>query len=168
MRTHRPRSKHSHSRGVSLIECLVYLSVFTLLLGVALMAFYRCMDNMKRMRSNADDIARTLHAGEQWRSDVRTATSTIEFEEGGNTMRLRQPQGEVVYKLEGTQLMRKSVADSRWIVLLPKVQRSQMQKEARAYVTVIRWELELQSSRKPPHLHPTFSFLAVNGDGKRP
>ena len=56
-----------------LLECLVYIAVLAVVLVVTMRGFYRCWDNSKALRHNADDIILVLHAGEQWRADVRAA-----------------------------------------------------------------------------------------------
>jgi len=53
--------------GVLLVECLIYLSVWSVLLGLSFAAFYRVWDNATRLRRSAADIARVLQAGERWR-----------------------------------------------------------------------------------------------------
>ena len=61
------------TRGMALIELLVYMGVLLVLMGVGYAAFYRCLDNSTALRQSADDIVNALHAGEDWRGDVRTA-----------------------------------------------------------------------------------------------
>ena len=151
------------SRGFTLIECMAYLGVFVVILSLALLTYYRCMDNYKNLHSNADDIARVLLIGEQWRNDVRAAIGTIHFENDGNLVRIPQQNGEVAYKFSDGQVLRKTATNPAWIVVLPKVRRSQMEFDARGRVTAARWELELQPSQKRVRVRPAFSFFAVPG-----
>jgi len=157
-----PACSNRMRRGIMLIECLVYMAVFVVLLGIATLAFYKCFDNMRALRSNADDIARALQAGELWRDDLRSATGPIRLVRGSQTIEIPHAHGEICYKFAGAQVLRKTGTDAAWIVLLPRVQRSQMTVDARQHVFAWHWELELQtSSRANIHVHPLFTFLAV-------
>src|SRR5438552_14699401 len=55
------KSRH-HAKGILLIECLVYFSIW-LVMGLAFAAFYRCVDYSKALSRNAADIVRVLQAG---------------------------------------------------------------------------------------------------------
>jgi hypothetical protein len=151
----------SRRRAFTLLECIVYMSVFAMLLGMALMAFYRCYDHMQAMRRNTDDIGRALHAGEIWRADIRSATNAIQFDVAEQTVRIPCAAREVSYRFSESQVLRRANADSPWAVLLPRVQVSQMQAESRTHVTACRWDLELQTKNQPVRTRPLFTFLAV-------
>jgi len=45
-------------RGYLLVECLVYISVLLILLGVTYAAFYRCVASGVAFRRSIDDICR--------------------------------------------------------------------------------------------------------------
>ena len=150
------------SRGAfTIMECMVYLGVFAMLLGFASFAFYRCYDHMKSMRRNSEDIIRAVHAGEAWRNDVRRATKPLVFEPAEQTLRIQRSDKEVAYRFADGQLLRKSSAGGPWIVLLPRVQRSEMQADPRTHVAAWRWELELQSQQKTVRVRPLFTFVAA-------
>src|SRR5439155_6455149 len=91
-------------------ECLVYLAVSSLLLGLALAAFYRVMENATGVRRNAADIARVLRAGERWREDIRRASGPLKLVtvEGAVEQAVHVPQsgGEVIYLFTGTNVLR--------------------------------------------------------------
>ena len=154
--------------GFTIIECLVYLGIYALLLGVAFVAFYQCFDNMKGLRRNSWDITRAIHAGEIWRTDIRAAARAIQFEESSQIIRIPQRDREVAYKFADAQVFRKTGADAPWLILLSKVQSSQMTGDPHAHVTAWRWELELQSARKSARVRPLFTFLAVPNTGNQP
>lgn len=158
----------ARSRAFTIIECLVYIGLFALLLGLGTVAFYRCFDNMKGLRRNADEITRAVRAGELWRNDVRAAARAIQFEESEQTIRIPQRDREVVYKFADAQVFRKTGADAPWLVLLPKVKNSQMTSDPRTHVTAWRWELELQPTQKTARTRPLFTFLAVPDAGTPP
>ena len=155
-------------RGFTIIECLVYIGVYAVLLGVATAAFYKCFDNMKGLRRNSEDITRAVRAGEIWRNDIRTAAGAIQVEASDQTLRIPQRDREVAYKFADAQVFRKAGADAPWRVMLSKVQSSQMTGDPRAHVSAWRWELELQSARKAVRVRPLFTFLAVPNTGNQP
>ena len=154
--------------GITLIECLVYISVAFVILGMATAAFYRCFDNMKALRRNSNDITQALHVGELWRADIRAATKPVQFEDADNLLRIPQQNREVAYKFTDNQVLRRTGQNASWVVILPKVENSQMQTDARARVTAWRWELELKSLRQPAVVRPLFTFTAVTNPATAP
>ena len=154
--------------GFTIIECLVYLGVYAVLLGVGTAAFHHCFDNMKGLRRNSEDITRAVRAGEIWRGDIRGAVRAIQFEATSQTLRIPQRDHEVAYRFADAQILRQAGADAPWRVLLSKVQTSQMAGDPRAQVTAWRWELELQPARKAVRVRPLFTFLAVPGGANQP
>jgi type II secretory pathway component PulJ len=154
------RRQHNEN-GITLIECLVYISLVFVVLGLATAAFYRCFDNMKALRRNTDDITQALHAGELWRADIRAATKPVQFDAADQLLRITHRDREVAYKFADAQVLRRTGADTSWVVVLPKVEKSQMQADTRAQVTAWQWELELKTLRKPATMRPLFTFTAV-------
>lgn len=148
-------------QAISLIECLVYISLVFVILGFGTAAFYRCFDNMKALRRNSDDITAALHAGELWRADVRAATQPIQFDAAKCEVRITHRQGQVAYKFADSQILRQTAAGGPWAVVLPRVENSQMQSEARRHIAAWRWELELKTLRQPATTRPLFTFTAV-------
>jgi len=146
-----------------LIECLVYISVLLILLGVGYAAFYRCMENSLALRRSADDLANALHAGERWRADLRAATGPIRLEDNpdGSILVLPGGRGEVAYQFTTNAVLRR-VGAGRWTTLLDRVKSSTLAPDPRPNVTAWRWELELQPrSRKPGRVRPLFTFIGV-------
>jgi len=160
--------REPRSHAFTIIECLVYIGLLMVLLGVAMVAFYHCFDNMKGLRRNAADITRAVRAGELWRADVRAATSAIKFVEAEHAIHIPQRDREVAYKFADAQVWRKTGAGAPWIVLLSKVQSSQITSDPRTHVTAWRWELELQPVRKSARVKPLFTFFAVPNTGNQP
>ena len=149
--------------GILLVECLVYIGVFAVLLGVGYGTFYACWDYSKALRYATDDIASALRAGERWRADIRSATGKITVETTPQGEHLRIPQGTtaIIYSFKAGELHRQ-LASSRFSELvLPTVKASQMVKEVRGPVAAWRWELELTSRRKETHLPLLFTFEAA-------
>ena len=158
------------SAGVTLLECLVYVSVVTVVLGIGMATFWRAWDANKAIRRDAEDIVRALHAGEQWRADLRAATGPVRPEDSEGAQRLRIPsaQGEIVYTLTNGELRRQARPGARETVVLTKVKSCRMQPDPRPHVTAWRWELELQTARRKARLRPLFTFEAVPGHSISP
>jgi hypothetical protein len=145
-----------------LTECLVYMALLVVVLGLAYEAYYRCEENSKRLNQNVDDIVRVLQAGELWREDIRTAQAVTASEA---SLRLAQSNATVEYVFEGNAVWRRAggqVAPARF---LPGVKASRMEKDERRHVTAWRWEVELASREKAPRYRPFFTFEAVPGGG---
>jgi hypothetical protein len=150
-------------RGYLLIECLVYMSVLLILLGVGYEAFYRCIQNSVALRRSADDIASALNAGERWRADLRAVKGMIRVEDTAAERILHLPgaRGEVAYQFSRNAVLRR-VGGGSWVRLLAGVKSSSMKSDPRPNVIAWRWELELQPrSKKPGRVRPLFTFIAV-------
>ncbi|MFZ0827274.1 MAG: hypothetical protein WAO02_07610 [Verrucomicrobiia bacterium] len=149
--------------GIMLIECLVYLAVFVILLGIATTAFYFCWDHTRALIFATDDVAAALHAGERWRADVRSATGKIAVETTatGEVVRIPKAEREIIYRFESGEVRREVSTLKMPQLLLPKVKASLMQADARGAVDAWRWELELGSRRKEAQLPLRFTFEAV-------
>jgi hypothetical protein len=152
--------------GYLMIECLVYIGMLFVILGVASAALYHCIDRSVVLRRNVDDITSALHAGERWRADVRSANGGIRLETAATAEILHIPsrRGEVTYRFSGNALARR-FADGAWITILSNLKSSAMQPEPRRNLTAWRWEIELEprtkGSAKPGKIRPLFTFLAV-------
>jgi Tfp pilus assembly protein FimT len=157
-------------RGFTIIECLVYISVMAVILGIGLMAFYRCWDDNKAITRNGNDIVRTLKAGETWRADMRAATGPIHVVTTSSEQTVRIPSGkkDLTYSFANGELRKRTGNDSPWYVVLPKVKSSQMEMDKRDAVTAWRWELELASQRKNAKVRPLFTFEVVPGNSSKP
>ena len=154
--------KISCQRGYLLTECLVYLSVVFVLLGVGYVALYRCMDNSVNLRRSADDIANALHAGERWRADLRLANGQVKWENRSaeHILRLPTARGELAYRFATNSVFRQ-VENGPWTHLLQNVKSSVMEPDRRQTLTSWRWELELQPRGKSTRVRPLFTFIAV-------
>jgi Tfp pilus assembly protein FimT len=152
-----------HRAGFLLIECLVYIAVFGVLLGIGTASFYYCWDHSKALIYATDDIAAALHTGERWRADVRAATGEIAIATttAGEQVRIPGAGGDIVYRFEAGELRREISATKQSQLLLPKVKTSRMATEERGGVTAWRWELELQERRPETQLPLRFTFEAA-------
>jgi hypothetical protein len=146
-----------------LLECLVYISVFAILLGGATTVFYFCWDHSDALIYATDDIASSLHAGERWRADVRAATGKVIVKTTATGEEARIPEGArvVSYRFESGEVRRQVSASGNSQLLLANVRASKMEMDARGAVSAWRWELELLPRRKETHLPLMFTFEAV-------
>jgi Tfp pilus assembly protein FimT len=149
--------------GVTLIECLVYISVFAILLGIGTASFYLCWDHTRGTVFTADEIEAALRAGECWRADVRAATGAISIETTatGETVRIPEGRGEILYRFADGELRREVPAQNNSRLLLAKVKTSEMKTEARDGVTAWHWELETIPRQKNMHFPLQFTFEAA-------
>jgi hypothetical protein len=156
-------SRVRRQAGILLMECLVYISVFAILLGIGTAAFYFCWDHTRAVIATTDDIASALHVGERWRADVRGATGKIAIEttDAGEVVRIPQTGKEVLYRFESGGVRREIPSQNISQLLLPKVKASQMKTETRGGVTAWQWELELSSHRKEKQMPLRFTFEAA-------
>ena len=133
-------SRCRRQSGILLMECLVYISVFAILLGIGTAAFYFCWGHTQAVIYATDDIAIALRAGERWRADVRGATGKISVETtaDGEVVRLSEADKEIIYRFESGAVRREISTLKSPQLLLSKVKTSQMQAEARDGVTAGR------------------------------
>ena len=156
-------SANRRSPGVMLIECLVYIAVFMILMGIATAAFYFCWDHTRAVVFTANDVESILRAGENWRTDVRAATGTISVEATatGETMKIPEGSREIIYHFDGGEVRREISSQNRSRLLLQRVKASEMKTELRAGVNACRWEVEVTPRRQMPHFPLLFTFEAV-------
>src|SRR5882724_2409579 len=147
-----------------MIECLVYIGVVFALLGAGYAAMYRCIDNSVALRRSADDITRSLRAGERWRADVRSANAAIRLDKSGAEQVLQIPteHGDIAYWFLTNAVFRHS-ANHPWSQILSDVKSASVESETRQDLTVWRWELELESRAKAGRVKPLFTFIGVQG-----
>jgi Tfp pilus assembly protein FimT len=149
--------------GVLLIECVTYIAVFAILLGLGTAAFFLCWNHSEAFIYATDDITGALHAGERWRADVRHATGpiTVAESDGGQTVRMPQAQAVVAYRFADGKVCREIPALQQSQVVLRTVNASHMTGETRGGVRAWRWELDLKVRRTETHLPLLFTFEAA-------
>jgi hypothetical protein len=158
--------------GVILGECLIYIAVWSVLLGLSFATFYRVFDSATRLRRGAADIARALQAGERWRQDVRRAAGPIQVQsvEGAveQALHIPLPSGEIIYFFTGTNVLRRASADAPWLEALHGVKVSRMKRDVRERLVAWRWEVELTTGKKKIDVRPLFTFQAVAANQEPP
>ncbi len=158
-----PISRAPALAGILLIECLVYLGVFAILMGLGMAAFYVCSNHVHATISATDTIASALRAGERWRADVRAATGTIHVEtrSGSETLRIPAANKSIDYRFGSGEVSRRVLPSGISQVVLGKVNWSRMTMQRRGAITAWRWELQLKQRRNQTHLPLVFTFEAV-------
>jgi Tfp pilus assembly protein FimT len=161
----RPQRQSARRHGFLLIEYLIYFAVLAVVIVVTMRAFYHCWDNSKELRRNADDIIRVLHAGEQWRADVRAANAAVQLTQTDDAEQLLIPSatGPIIYTYTHGELRRQSSSPAADNLLLSNLQSSQIQSDPRRRVTAWTWEVELKPTRKDAKVRPLFTFETVAG-----
>jgi len=153
-----------------LVDCLVYLAIWAVVVGLAFSAFYRSMSYSANLARNADDIARALKAGERWREDVRAATGPFKLVavEASVEQALHIPQktGEVIYLFIDGAVLRQTGTNAPWIPALSGVKSSRMERDERQRVVSWRWDVELKNKQKVARVRPLFTFQAVAPEHK--
>ena len=159
------RRSRLREQGILLIECLVYIALVSILLGLAFLAFYRVLDNARSIRRTSMDIGRVLQAGELWRRDLRHATGPLKRVAGESgpdqALHIPQGEGEVVYYFTGHHVLRRDGEEAPWIQALSDVRASRMLPDPREHVDAWRWEVEINPGRKRASVRPRFTFLGV-------
>lgn len=151
--------------GLMLIEVLTYLAVFAVISTVAFAAFFKYWDATRRLDRAADDIVRSLQAGEMWREDIRRSTRqpTLLRDGDDETLRLERDGLPRIYRFSTNGVWRQSSPTQPWTRLIPNARRSRMFADDRGGLAAWRWELELAPPKtsSPGKLVPRFTFLAV-------
>jgi hypothetical protein len=151
-----------------LLDCLMFIALLALILGLALAAFYSVLDHSRNLSRNAARIAATLEAGERWREDVRSAiTAPRRLNEGGaSVLHLPQATGEVRYAFRDGAVYRQALPNTNWLPVLSDVKDSRMVEDRRERVISLRWEVELQPSKS--RMKPMFTFQSVPRSQPKP
>jgi hypothetical protein len=136
-------------------------------MGVGYAALYNCMDYSTALRRSSDDIVNALHAGENWRADLRAASGRIQLEtsQADQIIRLPGTRGEVSYRFADHTIFRR-LGNNEWSAVLARVKASTFTSESRHNLTAWQWELELQARpNKFTRILPLFTFIAVPAGG---
>lgn len=160
-------SSRRSAAGIMLIECLMYIAVFSVVLVTALSAFYYCWDNSHAYIGTTDDIAAVLRAGENWRADVRAARGEIVQSQTavGEDIIIPTATRTITYHLGTDRIAREvsgragSVAVNQMV--LERVKFSHVYPDPRGSLVAWRWEVQMQPRRKQITLPLQFNFTAV-------
>jgi hypothetical protein len=163
MKRHCNMPRQPARSGFMLVECMVYVAVFTILVGIALETFYLCWNGFTATVSTTDDIRAALHAGELWRADVRGASGSISAESIASDQVIKIPEGgkQIIYSLKSGELRRQVTPNGSSQLVFAEVKSSEMRQDARNGVKAWQWELELPERQHGPHVPMLFTFEAA-------
>jgi hypothetical protein len=149
--------------GIALLDCVVYIALLGLILGLAFQTFYEGHEQHVRLERGVSGSIRALRAGEAWRADVRAAIAGMQLvrEEGGDRLHLRRADGNVAYVFRNGAVFRRGPDSTNWQEFLPAVKASRFERDPRSRVTAWRWEVEVHPGRKPLRTPLVFTFLAT-------
>ena len=153
----------ARAAGVSLIECLVYIAVFVILLGIGTGVFFFCWDHTRAVLYATNDIESALRVGEGWRADVRAATGkiTVETTTTGEVVTIPEDRKNIFYRFTGGELRRQVASENISQLVLSRVKTSEIRADPRGKVAAWRWEVTLLERRKEMHVPLLFTFEAV-------
>jgi len=158
--------REREASGIMLMECLFYLSIWMVVVGLGFTLFYRVYSQSKQLARVSDQVVQTLRAGEQWRKDVRGSRAAPRWEpreQGTGEFILEREGVELAYRVEGTNLLKKVAVDGRWQEVLSGLKTCRFWRDEAGGVVSWRWEVELSSRAAHPPVRPRFSFQAVPG-----
>jgi hypothetical protein len=160
-----PPAANRQNEGIALIDCLIYIAVLAVVLGLAMAAFFRTLDHSTELNRTSQATVQALQLGEQWREDLRmaqTISSPAPDEDGGpGGIRLTSPKGDVAYAFREGSVWRRANAASPWVEALKEVKASRFSEDRRRVVRAWRWEVELASRQETSKFRRVLTFQAV-------
>lgn len=157
------RSRARTNAGVALIDCLVYISLLALILGLSFGAFIESVNHSTELERISTTTVRVLQAGEQWRRDVRQATArpVVRRADDQIEMHIPTPQGQIGYLFRESTVLRRSGSEAPWLEAVGEIRHTQFTEDARNQVTAWRWDVELKTRRDQDRFRRVFTFEAV-------
>ena len=167
-------------RGVTLIEMLAYIVLFSAFMLVAFDMYFSSKTVARGIQGKASAIIQVMYAGERWRQDIRDATSPPQIIQSSlpnpddlpdnielASLKIIKPSETNWYTFRGGHVFRmSSLLPTKWELVMDKVDSSKMVEEQRGEVAAWRWEVELKAKKVP--IQPLFTFLSVPKKPKNP
>lgn len=157
------RASQRGNLGLTLIDCLVYMSLFGLVTALATTCAFKLERQSRVLHKRSEEITRALKAGELWRADIRSATNepAIVAYRGQSLLKIPTIDGEVFYYFESSTLWRKPAKSTQFGMFLPEVKLCSIVPERRQNARGWVCELELASKIQQQKMRPLFTFRAV-------
>ena len=163
-------------RGVTLIEMLAYIVLFSAFMLVAFDMYFSSKTVARGIQGKASAIIQVMYAGERWRQDIRNATSPPQITQSSlpnpddlpdiielTTLEIIKPSETNWYTFRGDHVFRmSSLLPTKWELVMDKVNSSTMAEEQRGEVAAWRWEVELKTKTTNAPTRPLFTFLSVS------
>ena len=167
-------------RGVTLIEMLVYIVLFSAFMLVVFETYFSSKTVARGIQGKASAIIQVMYAGERWRQDIRDATSPPQIIQSSlpnpddlsdiielTSLKIIKPSETNWYTFRGDHVFRmSSLLPIKWELVMAKVDSSKMVEEQRGEVAAWRWEVGLKAKKVP--IQPLFTFLSVPKKPKNP
>jgi hypothetical protein len=167
-------------RGVTLIEMLVYIVLFSAFMLVVFETYFSSKTVARGIQWKASAIIQVMYAGERWRQDIRDATSPPQIIQSSlpnpddlpdiielTTLKIIKPSETNWYTFRGDHVFRmSSLLPIKWALVMDRVDSSKMVEEQRGEVAAWRWEVGLKAKKVP--IQPLFTFLSVPKKPKSP
>ena len=169
-------------RGVTLIEMLVYIVLFSAFMLVVFETYFSSKTVARGIQGKASAIIQVMYAGERWRQDIRDATSPPQITQSSlpnpddlpdiielTTLKIIKPSETNWYTFRGDHVFRmSSLLPTKWELVMDTVDSSKMVEEQRGEVAAWRWEVELKTKTTNAPTRPLFTFLSVPKKPKNP
>ena len=167
-------------RGVTLIEMLVYIVLFSAFMLVVFETYFSSKTVARGIQWKASAIIQVMYAGDRWRQDIRDATSPPQIIQSSlpnpddlpviielTSLKIIKPSETNWYTFRGGHVFRmSSLLPIKWELVMAKVDSSKMVEEQRGEVAAWRWEVGLKAKKVP--IQPLFTFLSVPKKPKNP
>ena len=150
--------------GISLIEAIVYVTLFVFLLGCATRYFNIVYYHHKAVAKATGYTSSALNAAKHWRRDIANAKTDPRLIRGDkfDVIEIDQAAGnQISYRLNRSTLERYN--GEEWVPIIQRVNSSIMIPDQREYVRAWRWELSLETKSQYIGDPLRFSFVAVPG-----
>jgi len=171
LRTSRITGYAHRLQGIALLDCLIYIVLLGLLLGISFSAFYETLRHSNELDRLSVTTVRALQAGEQWREDIRAAQGNPRLLEvdGRTELQLTTQTGEIAYAFREGSIVRRSGRgpEAPWLEVVDAIKVSRFSADPRQHVTAWRWEIELNRRREGQGVRRVLTFLAVPGLGAK-
>jgi Tfp pilus assembly protein PilE len=148
-------------QGFTLVECLLYFGVLSVIAGLAFCAYFNCQKNTRQLQAFSNQLLRTMHAGERWRAEIRSARG-VPFLLDDSKFCIPSETGKVIYSLSDGTLWRQIDEKNSKVEVIKGIKTSVMHLDEDAHIHAWRWELELSPSTKQSKNTYCFTFKAVN------
>jgi hypothetical protein len=148
------------SRGLTLIELLVYIGVLLTVSAISFSAVMRLWTATGSLSAATDENGAALRAAEQWRADIRAASGPVVLSEKGTRCVIPTPHGPITWTHSLDALWRQvdSQPGNLWV---PRVAICSFEPDPRTHTTPIRCDLLLTPRSTKATQAPTFTFLAI-------
>ena len=157
------RNSLPRDRGILLFNCLIYLVVFLILIGLGFVVLTKFVSFHGDFKRIANDITRTLRAGEQWRADVRKANGPIEISQDNwqSIFVIPLESERIIYRFDRTNVWKVMPGGMSELSILKNVEECRFVMDQREEVVAWNWEIVLKTKKRRGIKRPLFSFIAA-------